>query len=94
MAHKLRYRHRIDSHGHRGQALARMFGCAGVVRTGTLTLCQQLYRQGETDPGRAHLQKTCITRARRTAEGAWLAQVATAPLQQALRDPDCAFCNW
>ena len=90
----LRYRYRTSPHPHQEEAPARMFGCARVVWNDPWARCQELHRQGETDPGSAARRKCCTTQARGRPERAWLGEVANIPLQQSSRKLDQALRNW
>ena len=65
-----------------------------MVRNDAWARCRNLYQQGETYPGGAEPQKTCVTQAKGRPERTWLAEVANVPLQQALRELDQALRNW
>lgn len=72
--------------------MAEAFGCARVVFNDALAARQQAYRDGVriTD---AELSKM-LTRAKRTPERGWLADVSSVVLQQALSDLNTAHRNF
>jgi putative transposase len=73
--------------------LARTFGCARVVFNDSLRLRDQLHEAGEKLSD-AEIQARVITRAKRTAERAWLNEVASVALVQACQDARRAYRNW
>ncbi len=85
-----RYGYRIYPTNQQQTKLARVFGCCRVVWNDALALCrasEQLLKVGD-------LQKLCITRAKKTDERAWLAEVSNIPLQQSIQDLGQAFSNF
>jgi putative transposase len=73
--------------------LARTFGCARVVFNDALRLREELYAAGESLSD-SQIQARVITDAKRTAERAWLAEVASVALVQACQDARRAYRNW
>ncbi|MGI5507116.1 RNA-guided endonuclease InsQ/TnpB family protein [Lentzea sp. CA-135723] len=71
--------------------LARAFGCARVVFNDGLRLRQQAYEAGEKYVSDRELSRRLITEAKRTARRAWLGDVSTVVLQQALADLNTAY---
>ncbi|WP_081883495.1 RNA-guided endonuclease InsQ/TnpB family protein, partial [Glycomyces tenuis] len=90
----LRYRYRIYPTRPQRTALARAFGCARVVFNDAVAARKHAYTQGLPYPTQAVLSKALITEAKRTAERAWLGEVSSVVLQQALADADRAYKNF
>jgi putative transposase len=74
-------------------ALARAFGCARVVFNDALRARQQAHAAGLPWPTDAELSRR-LTLAKRTPERAWLAEVSSVVLQQALADLNTAYRNY
>jgi putative transposase len=87
---KARYQFRIYPRDQQRKDLAKVFGCVRVVYNDALALC----KQSEKLPSAAHLQKICITQAKKTLERAWLGEVSVIPLQQSIADLGVAFKNF
>ncbi|MCM3484729.1 transposase [Kocuria rosea] len=68
-----------------------MFGCVRVVFNDVIAVRQASYLAGEPYPTAGELSKRLLTAAKRTPERAWLSEVSSVPLQQALRDADRAY---
>jgi putative transposase len=75
-------------------ALAEAFGCARVVFNDGLRLRQQAREAGEKYLSDADLSKRVITQAKTTPERAWLGEVSSVVLQQALADLNTAYRNF
>ncbi len=90
----LRYRYRIYPTRPQRQTLARLFGCVRTVYNDAVAARTTAFAAGLPYPTTAELDKLLITKAKRTPERAWLADVATVPLQQALRDCHDAYRNF
>ncbi|WP_026923071.1 RNA-guided endonuclease InsQ/TnpB family protein [Glycomyces arizonensis] len=90
----LRYSFRIYPTRPQRQALARVFGCVRVVYNDAVAARKAAHRSQLAYPSTAELDKRLITAAKRTPERAWLAEVSTVPLQQALRDCHQAYRNF
>ncbi|MER5777177.1 RNA-guided endonuclease TnpB family protein [Streptomyces sp. NPDC002039] len=90
----LRYNYRVYPNGPQRLALARAFGCARVVWNDCLSARRAAREAGLPYVKSAELSKRLITRAKRTPERAWLADVSAVVLQQSLRDLDTAFKNF
>jgi putative transposase len=89
----VRYRYRIDPTSVQRQALAKAFGCARVVYNDALTERRRAYQAWERISD-TEIQRRVITRAKRTPERAWLAEVASVALVQACQDARRAHRNW
>ncbi|MGW5409971.1 RNA-guided endonuclease InsQ/TnpB family protein, partial [Streptomyces spiralis] len=76
------------------RALAKAFGCARVVWNDCLRDRKEAHAAGLPYVTSAELSRLRITRAKRTAERAWLADVSAVVLQQSLRDLDAAYKNF
>jgi putative transposase len=87
----LRYRFRIYPTLPQRRALAQTFGCVRVVYNDAVAARIEARRAGRPFPSAAELDRRLITEAKRTPERAWLAEVSTVPLQQALRDCNLAY---
>ncbi|WP_026922440.1 RNA-guided endonuclease InsQ/TnpB family protein [Glycomyces arizonensis] len=90
----LRYRFRVYPTVPQRSALARTFGCVRTVFNDAVAARKAAHREGLAYPSTAVLDKLLITEAKRTPERAWLAEVSTVPLQQALRDCHAAWRNF
>ena len=93
MPQKRAYRYRFYPTPDQAAALARTFGCARYAYNWALRLRTDAYRER-----REHLgyQETsaALTDLKQRAETAWLNDVSSVPLQQALRHLDWAFRNF
>ncbi|WP_307796887.1 RNA-guided endonuclease InsQ/TnpB family protein [Actinomadura barringtoniae] len=90
----LQYRYRLyPTPGHE-QALARAFGCARVVFNDALRVRETAFREGLPYLTDTELSKLVITQAKKNSERAWLGEVSTAMLQQALGDLNTAYRNF
>lgn len=89
-----RYRYRAYPTGGQEKNLSRVFGCARVVFNDVLNARETARRDGAPFPSASELSKGLITQAKHTPERAWLAEVSSVPLQQALRDADRAYRNF
>lgn len=74
--------------------LARTFGCVRTVWNDAVAARREAHASGLPYPSTAELDKSLITAAKRRPERAWLAEVSTVPLQQALRDCHEAYRNF
>ncbi|MDG4769326.1 transposase [Solwaraspora sp. WMMD792] len=91
---QLRYNFRLYPTPGEQAALSRALGCARVVFNDGLRLRQQAYEQGLPYVSDADLSKRVITRAKATPERAWLGEVSSVVLQQALADLNTAYRNF
>lgn len=91
---KLRYNFRVYPNRLQRNALAQAFGCARVVWNDCLRARNTAHEAGLPYVKSADLSKQYITRAKRTPERSWLADVSAVALQQSLRDLDTAFANF
>ncbi|KAA2261600.1 IS200/IS605 family element transposase accessory protein TnpB [Solihabitans fulvus] len=76
------------------QSLARAFGCARVVFNDGLRARQRARENGEQHISDGDLSKLVITAAKHTPERAWLGEVSSVVLQQALADLNMAYHNF
>ncbi|WP_219926687.1 RNA-guided endonuclease InsQ/TnpB family protein [Glycomyces artemisiae] len=90
----LRYTYRVYPTAPQRSALTRTFGCVRTVFNDAVAARRKAHSQGLPYPSTAVLDKRLITEAKRTPERAWLAEVSTVPLQQALRDCHAAYRNF
>ncbi|WP_211228483.1 RNA-guided endonuclease InsQ/TnpB family protein [Glycomyces tenuis] len=90
----LRYRFRLYPTGPQRAALARNFGCARVVFNDAVAARRRAHAEGMPYPATAVLSKSLITEAKQAPERAWLGEVSTVVLQQALADCDRAWKNF
>ena len=90
----LRYRFRVYPTQPQRAALSRLFGCVRVVYNDAITARRAAHADGSPYPTAAALDKLLITTAKQTPERAWLAEVSSVPLQQALRDCHAAYRNF
>jgi len=90
---QLRYNYRLDPAPRQRAALARAFGCARVVFNDALRA-----RQGASEAGLPYITGAALparlTAAKATPERAWLNEVSSVVLQQALADLNAAYRNF
>lgn len=91
---QLRYNFRLYPTAGQQQALARAFGCARVVFNDGLRLRQEAHAAGLPYIKDTDLQKRVITAAKRSEERAWLGEVSSVVLVQALADLHTAYRNF
>lgn len=91
---QLRYNFRLCPTPSQRQALAQAFGCARVVFNDGLRMRQEAHTAGLPYIKDTDLQKQIITAAKRTAERAWLGDVSSVVLVQALADLHIAYRNF
>lgn len=91
---QLRYNYRIYPDTSQREALARAFGCARVVFNDALHARQNARENGEKYLSDGDLSKRIITQAKGTPERAWLGEVSSVVLQQALADLNTAYRNF
>ncbi|MGW1060985.1 RNA-guided endonuclease InsQ/TnpB family protein [Micromonospora rubida] len=94
MAVQLRYNFRVYPTPAQQVSLARAFGCARVVFNDGLRLRQRAREAGEKYVSDGELSRRLITEARAMPERAWLAEVSSVVLQQALADLNTAYRNF
>ncbi|MEU0071279.1 RNA-guided endonuclease TnpB family protein [Streptomyces sp. NPDC006332] len=91
---QLRYAFRLYPEPGQRAALARAFGCARVVFNDAVRAREDARTAQEPYPSAAVLSQQLITRAKKTSERCWLAEVSSVVLQQALRDVEAAYKNF
>ena len=91
---QLRYSFRLYPTAGQRISLARAFGCARTVFNDALRIRRDAHQAGQPWPKTGELSKQLITEAKRTPERAWLGEVSSVVLQQALRDLDTAYRNF
>jgi putative transposase len=91
---RLRYNFRLYPDAGQREALARSFGCARVVFNDGLRARRQARAEGLPYPSDGDLSKRVITEAKGTPERAWLGEVSSVVLQQALADLNVAYRNF
>ncbi|WP_250032165.1 RNA-guided endonuclease InsQ/TnpB family protein, partial [Paractinoplanes maris] len=91
---QLRYNFRVYPTTSQQIELARAFGCARVVFNDGLRLRQQAREAGEKYVSDGELSRRLITEAKLTPERAWLGEVSSVVLQQALADLNTAYRNF
>ena len=91
---QLRYNFRLYPTPAQQQDLARAFGCARVVFNDALRARQEAHAAGLPYIKDTDLQKQVITAAKHTPERAWLAEVSSVVLVQALADLHTAYRNF
>jgi putative transposase len=91
---QLRYNFRVYPDAVQRTALAQAFGCARVVFNDGLRLRQKAREAGEKYVSDADLSKLVITQAKDTPQRAWLGEVSSVVLQQALADLNVAYRNF
>ncbi|MEV0436567.1 MULTISPECIES: RNA-guided endonuclease InsQ/TnpB family protein [unclassified Nocardia] len=90
---QLRYNFRVYPTPRQRNALARAFGCARVVFNDGLAVRQAAFEQGKQRISDAELSKR-LTLAKKDPERAWLGEVSSVVLQQALADLNTAYRNF
>ncbi|WP_346534405.1 transposase [Micromonospora sp. DPT] len=90
---QLRYNYRVYPTPSQQQALARAFGCARVVFNDGLRARQEARAEGLPYLSDAELSKR-VTAAKATPERAWLGEVSSVVLQQALANLNMAYRNF
>ncbi|MCK2239212.1 MULTISPECIES: transposase [unclassified Crossiella] len=91
---QLRYNYRVEPTPGQQIALARAFGCARVVFNDGLRARQEARAEGLPYLSEGELSKQVITQAKGTPERAWLSEVSSVVLQQALADLNVAYRNF
>ena len=87
---KARCQYRFYPTDQQRQSLAQLFGCVRVVYNDALAICLN----SEKLPKNGDLQKIVITKAKKTDERLWLADVSNIPLQQSVADLGTAYQNF
>jgi putative transposase len=90
---QLRYSFRVHPTPGQRIALAKAFGCARVVYNDALAARQEARSNGLPHVTDSQLSKH-LTQAKKTPERAWLAEVSSVVLQQALADLNTAYRNF
>ena len=90
---QLRYNYRLYPTPGQQQALARAFGCARVVFNDALRARQEAYKSGLPYLTDAELSAR-LTASKATPQRAWLGEVSSVVLQQALADLNAAYRNF
>ncbi|WP_278263432.1 transposase [Nocardia sp. AG03] len=90
---QLRYNFRVYPTPGQRASLARAFGCARVVYNDGLRMRQQARAAGLPYVSDAELSKA-LTTVKKTPERAWLGEVSSVVLQQALADLNTAYRNF
>ena len=90
---QLRYRYRLYPSPGQMHALARAFGCARVVFNDALRARQEACAAGLPYISDA-VMSARLTAAKATPERAWLTEVSSVALQQALADLNAAYRNF
>ena len=90
MKHKKAYRYRFYPTKEQAQILARTFGCVRYVYNWGLHLCEETYK---TQQCYLYYSDTCaaLTTLKQQPETIWLNEVASVPLQQALKHLSAAY---
>jgi putative transposase len=86
---KARYKYRFYPTDQQQESLAQLFGCVRCVWNDALAIC----KQSEKLPN-AGMLSAMLTQSKKTPERQWLAEVASVPLQQSLRQLDVAWKNF
>jgi putative transposase len=93
MRHKRAYRYRFYPTPEQAAVLARTFGCARYVYNWALRLRTDAFYERQERIG-YHEASAALTTLKQHPETAWLNEVSSVPLQQALRHLDSAFRNF
>ena len=89
----MRYRYRIEPTPLQQQMLARVFGCVRVVFNDALAAREAAHMAGQPYLSDAAMSAR-LTAAKATPERAWLSEVSSVVLQQALADLNRAYRNF
>lgn len=89
-----RFRFRLYPSTTQRSALKRVFGCCRVVFNDVIALREQQFRSGEPPLSNSAITRLVTTVAKQTPERAWLAEVSSVPLQQAVNDAHTAYRNF
>ncbi len=90
---QLRYSYRLDPWPRHRAALARAFGCARVVYNDGLRTRDAAYQAGKPCLTDSQMSSR-LTAVKKTPERAWLNEVSSVVLQQALADLNAAYRNF
>jgi len=90
----LRHRYRAYPGIEETMNLSRTFGSCDVVFNDFLRAREEARAAGTKGPTATELSKKLITGAKKTPERAWVAEVSSVALQQALADADRAYANF
>jgi putative transposase len=90
---QLRYNFRLYPTVGQQRSLAKAFGCARVVFNDALAARMRAHRSGLPYLSDGELSKR-LTEAKKTPERAWLSEVSSVVLQQALADLNTAYRNF
>lgn len=90
---KRAYRFRFYPTPEQEQTLARTFGCARFAYNHMLRLRSDAWMQRQERVG-YHATSAALTALKKTPEHAWLNEVSSVPVQQALRHLNTAFLNF
>ena len=90
---QLRYQYRLNPTPGQQAALARAFGCARVVYNDAIAAREKARRDNRPYPTDAEISKS-LTAVKRTPGRAWLTEVSSVVLQQALVDANTAYRNF
>src|SRR6266571_875888 len=93
MKQKKAYKYRIYPTDEQKQMLAQTFGCCRYVYNWALRLKTDAYYQRGERMYYEHLSQA-LTSLKKQEESAWLNNVSSVPLQQALRHLERAFLNF
>jgi putative transposase len=93
MKQKRAYRYRFYPTPEQANVLARTFGCARFVYNWALRLRTDAYYEHHERIS-YHAASAALTTLKQQPETAWLTEVSSVPLQQALRHLDTAFRNF
>lgn len=85
-----RYRYRAYPTPGQVEPIARLFGCVRTAYNDALAHCRDTYEMTGKKPSAAQLSLR-LTEMKHTEGRAWLAEAASAPLQQSLRDLEKAY---
>ena len=90
---QLRYNYRLDPWPRHRIAFGKAFGCARVVHNDGLAAREAAYQAGQPYLTDAQLSMR-LTAAKKTPQRAWLNEVSSVVLQQALADLNTAYRNY
>lgn len=89
-----RFRYRAYPTPGQQTALSRLFGSVRVVYNDVVAARRCAHERGLPFESASALQTRLVTRAKQTTQRAWLSEVSSTPLEQAVRDADRAYRNF
>lgn len=89
-----RYSYRAHPTVWQQRSLARLFGSVRTVFNDVIAERRRAHKAGEPFISASRMQTLVVTQAKHATERAWLTEVSSTPLEQAVRDADLAYRNF